>query len=317
MSSAANAKKFRAKKGQFTVNRAIFQAHEFLVKKQEASVWIATLLNETIGEDFHAALKDGQILCKLINHIKPNAVPRVSNKSMSFAQMENIQNFLNACKAYGIPDSHLFDVNDLYEAKNLNKVLSTINQISVVAKKNGFEGPFLVNLKEEEMPAFTKTELSSTAKMLKGEKNFAAHKKIDETLEMEPAKPKTETLVKFNENVQSIEPIEAPEEEAPVEAQEEAQPEESKKEEQAQPEAPQKEDTPVAVAAGEEKKEEAAPAPQAEAVQEEEEDEGEDEYVLIEKKTANSSEPTYIVIPLWVLEKRENEKKLKGMLKHH
>ena len=43
--------------------------------------------------------------------------------------MENIEIFLRAANAYGVPQSGLFACNDLYEGKNMPMVLATILQV--------------------------------------------------------------------------------------------------------------------------------------------------------------------------------------------
>lgn len=44
-------------------------------------------------------------------------------------QMENIEIFLRAAGAYGVPQPGLFACNDLYEGKNVPMVIATILQV--------------------------------------------------------------------------------------------------------------------------------------------------------------------------------------------
>ena len=55
-------------------------------------------------------------------------------------QMENIGNFLNGCKAYGLPIACVFQVVDLFEGQNMPLVKFTIVQFS-------FDGYLLVLVK--------------------------------------------------------------------------------------------------------------------------------------------------------------------------
>ena len=56
--------------------------------------WIEVVTGETFAEpdNFMISLKDGQLLCKLINNIKPGTIPKINMSKMAFKQMENISN---------------------------------------------------------------------------------------------------------------------------------------------------------------------------------------------------------------------------------
>ncbi|VEL36018.1 unnamed protein product [Protopolystoma xenopodis] len=56
--------------------------------------------------------------------------------------MENIQCFLDAAEAYGVTKESLFQTVDLYEARNMAQVLSTILQLGTECQRNGFQGQF-------------------------------------------------------------------------------------------------------------------------------------------------------------------------------
>lgn len=52
--------------------------------------------------------------------------------------MENIQIFLDAAEAYGLPKSSLFQTVDLYEARNMSQVINTIMQLGTEVKFKEF-----------------------------------------------------------------------------------------------------------------------------------------------------------------------------------
>lgn len=79
--------------------------------------WIEAVTGEKLEGPFGAALKNGQILCKLINAIKPGSVKKIETSAMPFKQMENISNFLRACRNIGVREYELFETVDLYEEK--------------------------------------------------------------------------------------------------------------------------------------------------------------------------------------------------------
>ena len=46
--------------------------------------------------------------------------------SVSYFQRENIEMFLKGCEAYGVKAQDLFQVNDLYENKNLYMIVDNL-----------------------------------------------------------------------------------------------------------------------------------------------------------------------------------------------
>merc|ERR1712243_142063 len=67
--------------------------------------------------DFAELLKDGSVLCQLINAIEPGSVKKINTMKAPFKQRENIEMYLKACANYGLKEQDLFQVNDLYENK--------------------------------------------------------------------------------------------------------------------------------------------------------------------------------------------------------
>ncbi|CAO3566234.1 unnamed protein product [Mortierella alpina] len=90
-----------------------------------------SFIERTVGQplpssDLHESLKDGVILCRLANRLRPGTVEQISLKNLPFVKMENISNFLNAAKQLGVQSSDLFQTVDLYEGKDMTQVVSTI-----------------------------------------------------------------------------------------------------------------------------------------------------------------------------------------------
>ncbi|KAJ2801832.1 Protein kinase of the Mitotic Exit Network, partial [Coemansia helicoidea] len=77
-------------------------------------------------------LRDGVVLCRLINALRPGAVKRINTKGLPFTQMENISNFLAAAQSLGLASSDLFQTVDLYEGKNMSRVVMTLLTIARV-----------------------------------------------------------------------------------------------------------------------------------------------------------------------------------------
>jgi hypothetical protein len=80
-------------------NLVLLQAFKNDVESEdEVIAWIEAVIgkaplvreDETLGE----ALRSGEVLCHLVNKIKPESVTRINVSDMPFKQMENISAFL-------------------------------------------------------------------------------------------------------------------------------------------------------------------------------------------------------------------------------
>ncbi|XP_052797167.1 myophilin-like [Mya arenaria] len=140
------------------VNSRINKKYSFELE-QEARQWMEAVLQRPLveGEDsdtplgeekFQAALKDGVLLCELMNTLKPGAIKKIhrvaSGSFKQFRDMENIENFLNAIVAYGVAVTDKFGTANLTDRNNgMAIVLNCIHAVGRAAQKNGFEGPTL------------------------------------------------------------------------------------------------------------------------------------------------------------------------------
>lgn len=131
---------------------------ELEMKKQEkydadeergALAWIEAVLDKPgLFDDISGSqavqevLKDGIILCELINTLQPGSVKRVNHQKMPFFKMENIGNFLSACEMYGVAKADLFQTVDLFEARNMIAVINCLHSLGRKAH-NKFDGPAL------------------------------------------------------------------------------------------------------------------------------------------------------------------------------
>ncbi|XP_076809161.1 myophilin-like [Clavelina lepadiformis] len=86
---------------------------------------------------FQETFKDGTILCTLINVINPGSVRKINESKMAFKQMENIDNFLDACERYGVLKKDLFQTVDLFEAQNIPQVINGLQALATKYQRNG------------------------------------------------------------------------------------------------------------------------------------------------------------------------------------
>jgi transgelin len=76
-------------------------------------------------------------------------------------QMENINTFLTAISAMGVPKFEQFQTIDLYEGKNLKAVVDCLFSVSRNAAKHGYEGPTLgPKLADKRSISFTQEQLN-------------------------------------------------------------------------------------------------------------------------------------------------------------
>eukprot|EP00644_Phytophthora_capsici_P015574 jgi/Phyca11/575123/estExt2_Genewise1.C_PHYCAscaffold_700149 len=113
--------------------------------EEEAQEWIEAVLGEKFLTSFGDSLKDGVMLCTLMNTIKPGLIPRIQTSSMPFKQMENVSAFVRACRSIGVAEFDLFETVDLYNQKNLGQVAQCIHALGRTIQKTmpEYNGPLL------------------------------------------------------------------------------------------------------------------------------------------------------------------------------
>ncbi|GAB1604636.1 calponin-1-like [Argonauta hians] len=139
--------------------------------EQQARLWIEDVIQERLGEDsnetlgeakFHAVLKDGVILCKLMNQLSPNTIRKINPNKSAFCMMENIANFLKAAENYGVLKNDLFQTVDLYDNTNMLQVVNTLHALGRKARQNGFQGSCLGPKEaEKNQRKFTEEQLAA------------------------------------------------------------------------------------------------------------------------------------------------------------
>jgi len=134
-------------------------------KLAQALAWMEQLSGMRAGgQSLHEFLKDGIVLCKAINTIKPGSVKTINNSTMPFKQMENVAAYLLACKALGMKSSDQFMTKDLYENANMVIVVDNIHALGGLSRKvAGFSGPFIgVKMADENKRDFTAEQLNTS-----------------------------------------------------------------------------------------------------------------------------------------------------------
>jgi len=137
-------------------NRAISHGLQFLTAEKhlgernkyvesEICLWVEAILEDPIPpKPFAELLKDGVLLCRVINTLKEGSIPKIKRPFTKDGCIENIEAFLSACKSMGVPEDKLFKANDLYLGENIPQVVIGLIELgkSCYSIPN-FEGPYL------------------------------------------------------------------------------------------------------------------------------------------------------------------------------
>jgi hypothetical protein len=100
-------------------------------RADKAKKWLEDVLKETFSEEtLQEALKSGIRLCNALNLVYPGSIPKINTKDTVYMQRENLDKYVKACGRLGFNKSLLFDVPDLYDGKNMTKVVENIYELA-------------------------------------------------------------------------------------------------------------------------------------------------------------------------------------------
>ncbi|XP_033743448.1 LOW QUALITY PROTEIN: calponin-1-like [Pecten maximus] len=130
------------------------QYNNELDREQEARLWIEDVIGRKISKDadsskplkwdgLHECLKNGTILCELINALEEGSVKKINKPMTNYHMMENIANFLSAIQQYGVAKEDQFNTPDLFENTNMLAVVNTLHGLGRAAQKKRFPGAVL------------------------------------------------------------------------------------------------------------------------------------------------------------------------------
>ncbi|XP_050303494.1 muscle-specific protein 20 [Anthonomus grandis grandis] len=132
---------------------------------KEAQEWIETILGAKFppGQAYEDVIRDGTILCQLINKLAPGSVPKINTSGGQFKFMENITNFQAAIKKYGVADIDVFQTVDLWEKKDIAQVTNTLFALGRQTYKHSeWPGPHLgPKPSDENKREFTEEQLKA------------------------------------------------------------------------------------------------------------------------------------------------------------
>ncbi|EEH10967.1 ras GTPase-activating-like protein rng2 [Histoplasma capsulatum G186AR] len=120
--------------------RQFIQAYEYLCHIGEAKEWIEDVIHRTIPPivQLEEALRDGVILAEVVQALYPHRTFRIfRHPKLQYRHSDNIALFFQLLREIELPDLFWFEMIDLYEKKNLPKVIHCIHALSWLLYKKG------------------------------------------------------------------------------------------------------------------------------------------------------------------------------------
>lgn len=165
--------------------RESLQGYEYLCRVGEAKRWIEKCIGEELPSEAELCedgLRDGVILAKLSRAFVPDLVRKIvpPAKKLQFRHTENINNFFKFLDVIQIPELFRFELTDLYDKKNIPKVIFCIHALSYLLAQDE-KAPKMSELVGK--LEFTEAEINASQKALNGASLPNFNKAKDENLE--------------------------------------------------------------------------------------------------------------------------------------
>ncbi|KAK4177418.1 hypothetical protein QBC36DRAFT_289526 [Triangularia setosa] len=198
--------------------RQFLQAYEYLCHIGEAKEWIEDIIQRAIPPivELEEALRDGVTLAEVVEALNPHRRFKIfRNPKLQYRHSDNIAIFFRYLDEIELPDLFRFELIDLYEKKNIPKVIHCIHALSWLLFRKGVVGFRIGNLVGQ-----LEFEDSELEKMQKGlDKlgtsmpsfgNMGADFGIVEEPEPEPEETEEERIEReLGENEQSVRELQA------------------------------------------------------------------------------------------------------------
>jgi Ras GTPase-activating-like protein IQGAP2/3 len=120
--------------------RQYLQAYEYLCHIGEAKEWIEDIIQQPIPPivELEEALRDGVTLAETVQALNPTRPLRIfRNPKLQYRHSDNIAIFFQFLADVELPDLFRFELIDLYEKKNIPKVIYCIHALSWLLYRKG------------------------------------------------------------------------------------------------------------------------------------------------------------------------------------
>jgi hypothetical protein len=124
-------------------------AYEYLCHLEEAKKWISDRIEEELPPvtELEESLRTGVILCKLGHWYAPDVLPlrkiydidgsRLKMKGLHFKHTDNFNRWLDSLRHVGLPEIFYPETTDLYDRKNMPRVIYCVHALSLYLHKLG------------------------------------------------------------------------------------------------------------------------------------------------------------------------------------
>lgn len=126
--------------------------------------WISAVLGQKLPTGrYEDVLRDGIVLCHLMNKLSPGSVSKIQTGGGHFKLRENIERFQKAAKAYGVPEEEIFQTTDLYDMRNIAQVTLSLYALGRLTQKHPeYNGPALgPKMADENRREFSEDQLKA------------------------------------------------------------------------------------------------------------------------------------------------------------
>ncbi|KAI1326165.1 hypothetical protein F5Y16DRAFT_422093 [Xylariaceae sp. FL0255] len=120
--------------------RQFLQAYEYLCHIGEAKEWIEDIIHRQIPPivELEEALRDGVTLAEIVEALNPHRQARIfRHPRLQARHWENVHTFFRYLDEVEMPDLFRFELIDLYEKKNIPKVIYCIHALSWLLFRKG------------------------------------------------------------------------------------------------------------------------------------------------------------------------------------
>ncbi|KAL4929992.1 putative Ras GTPase activating protein [Aspergillus undulatus] len=192
--------------------RQFLQAYEYLCHIGEAKEWIEEVIQQQIPPivQLEEALRDGVTLAEIVQSMYPNRTLRIfRHPRLQYRHSDNIALFFRLLDEVELPELFRFELIDLYEKKNIPKVIHCIHALSWLLFKKGlvdFRMGNLVGQLEFEDHELEQTQkgLDKAGVSMPSFTGMAANFGADPEPELEPESEEDRIERELHENEDSI-----------------------------------------------------------------------------------------------------------------
>lgn len=120
--------------------RQFLQAYEYLCHIGEAKEWIEDVIQQPIPPivELEEALRNGVTLAEIVQAFRPAQQLRIfRNSKLQYKHSDNIVLFFRFLEEVGLPELFRFELIDLYEKKNIPKVIHCVHALSWLLYRKG------------------------------------------------------------------------------------------------------------------------------------------------------------------------------------